>query len=140
MKPTIITIILVMLMLIALVLYKGRQDPWDGLSVVGYVTFDGHPPPAMVSMCDIKYTPDGFRYCVYDPHEMWKRGHRIEFEDDGYFAFYNVPDGEYGLILDFITHSVIPDWPGTNVPVVFDTVEGQTVILDLRYEETWDGR
>ena len=105
-------------------------------SVSGVITFAGEAPPCIISVCEIKYTKDGYRYCSYDPHNNWLRGWRVYADSDGAFAVWNVDDGEYALVLDVVTVSVIPNWPDTSEPVIFD-VTSAGVWLELRYEDAW---
>ena len=104
-------------------------------SVTGVITFAGAPPPCIISICEVKYH-EGYRYCVYDAHEAWLNGWRVYTDADGAFTIWNVDDGEYALVLDMVTVSVIPNWPDTDEPVIFD-VTSAGVWLELIYSDAW---
>lgn len=57
-------------------------------------------------------------------------------QPDGSFLFFNVPDGRYGLIVDFVLNAFLLGDPKDQVPLLFNVVNGQTVDLgDLNYDD-----
>lgn len=106
-------------------------------SIIGTITFNNEPPPCVISICEVKYNDEGYRYCVYDPHYTWLRGWRTEADETGGFIIYNVDEGEWALVLDMVTHAIVPNWPDTNEPVVFFVADDKSVYLILIYDDEW---
>lgn len=58
-----------------------------------------------------------------------------ETDSQGMFAFINVEEGKYALILDVVTNQYMINYPDENTPIIVEVVPGKQVDLgDLNYD------